>query len=95
MPPRLPRCSAFSLNKSYSSVSGSERETSMSIRIPSALIFMWCGLFRWQPKWLNAEKDLSSSAVDSLAMNSFQTSSCCVFQVRYYKYYISRTRAMA
>ena len=95
MPPRLPRCSAFSLNKSYSSVSGSESETSMSIRILSALIFMWCGLFRWQPKWLNAEKDLSSSAVDSLAMNSFQTSSCCVFQVRYYKYYISRTRAMA
>ena len=83
MPPRLPRCSAFSLNKSYSSVSGFERET--SIRIPSALIFMWCGLFRWQRKWLNAEKDLSSSAVDSFAMNSFQTSSCCVFQVRYYK----------
>ena len=93
MPPRLPRCSAFSLNKSYSSVSGSERET--SIRIPSALIFMWCGLFRWLRKWLNAEKDLSSSAVDSFAMNSFQTSSCYVFQVRYYKYYISRTRAMA
>ena len=31
------------------------------------------------------EKDLSSSPVDGLAMNSFQTSSCCVFQVRYYK----------
>ena len=30
---------------------------------------MWCGLFRWQRKWLNAEKDLSSSAVDSFAMN--------------------------
>ena len=31
------------------------------------------------------KKDLSSGAVDGLAMNSFQTSSCCVFQVRYYK----------
>ena len=67
----------------------------MSIRIPSALIFMLRGLLRWQRKWLNAEKDLSSSAVDSLAMNCFQTSSCCVFQARYYKYYISRTWAMA
>ena len=50
----------------------------MSIRLPSHLIFMW-RLFRWQRKWLNAEK----SAVESLAMNSFQTSSSCVFQVRY------------
>ena len=60
MPPRLPRCSAFSLHKSYS-VSGSESETLMSIRLPSALIFMW-RLFCWQCKWLKVEKDLSSSA---------------------------------
>ena len=49
MPPRLPRCSAFSLHKSYS-LSGSESETPMSIRIPSALIFMW-RLFCWHCKW--------------------------------------------
>ena len=83
MPPRLPRCSAFSSHKSYS-VSGSESETSMFIRIPSALIFMW-RFFLWQRKWLNVKKDLSCGVVDGLAMNSFQTSSCCVFQVRYYK----------
>ena len=84
MPPRLPRCSAFSLNKSYS-VSDSGSETSMSIRIPSALVFTWLH-FRWQRKWLNAaEKELSSSAVDSLAMDSFETSCCCVFQVGYCK----------
>ena len=51
---------------------------------PSALIFTW-RFFLWQRKWLNVKKDLSSSPVDGLAMNSFQTSSCCVFQVRYYK----------
>ena len=33
---------------------------------------MW-RLFRWRRKWLNAKKDPSSSAVDGLAMNSFQT----------------------
>ena len=71
MPPRFPRCSAFSLHKSYS-VSGSESETSMSIRLPAPLIFMWRRLFRWQRKWLKAEKDLFSSAVEILAMNSLQ-----------------------
>ena len=60
MPSRLPRCTAFSLHKSYS-VSGSESETPMSIRIPSALIFMW-RLFCWQCKCFKVEKDLSSSA---------------------------------
>ena len=42
-------------------------------RLPSPLIFMW-RLFRWQHKWLNAGKILSesNSAVESLAMNSFQ-----------------------
>ena len=66
----IARCSAFSLHKSYS-VSGSESETEMSVRLPSPLIFMW-QLFCWQHKWLNAEENLSSSAVESLAMNSFQ-----------------------
>ena len=60
MPSRLPRCTAFSLHKSYS-VSGSESETPMSIRIPSALIFM-SRLFCWQCKCFKVEKDLSSSA---------------------------------
>ena len=83
MPPKLPRCSAFSSHKSYS-VSGSESETSMFNRIPSALIFMW-RFFLWQRNWLNVKKDLSSGPVEGLAMNSFHTSSCCVFQVRYYK----------
>ena len=41
------------------------------------------GLFCQQRKWFNVENDLSSSAVEVLAMNSFQTSSCCVFQARY------------
>ena len=48
-------------------VSGSENKTSMSIRLQSPQIFMW------RHKWLKAKKDLSSSAVDCLAMNSFQT----------------------
>ena len=41
------------------------------------------GLFCQQRKWFNVENDLSSSAVEVLAINSFQTSSCCVFQARY------------
>ena len=53
-------------------VSGSENKASMSIRLQSPQIFMW-RLFRWRRKWLNAKKDPSSSAVDGLAMNSFQT----------------------
>ena len=52
-------------------VSDSENKTSM-IRLQSPQIFMW-RLFRWRRKWLIAKKDLSSSAVDGLAMNSFQT----------------------
>ena len=52
----------YLFRKSYLHVlSGSENKTSM-----------W-RLFLWRRKWLNAKKDLSSSAVDSLAMNSFQT----------------------
>ena len=80
MPPRLPWFGAFSLHKCYS-VSGSEGETWMSIRLPSPRIFI---LFFWRCKWLNAEKDLFSCAVEGLAMNSFQTyASCCVFQICY------------
>ena len=80
MPPRLPWCGAFSLHKCYS-VSGSEGETSMSIRLPSPRIFI---LFFWRCKWLNAEKDLFSCAVEGLAMNSFQAyTSCCIFQICY------------
>ena len=52
-------------------VSGSENKTSTSIRLQSPQSFMW-RLFRWRRKWLNAKKDLSSSAVDGIAMNSFQ-----------------------
>ena len=80
MPPRLPWFGAFSLHKCYS-VSGSESDTWMSIRLPSPRIFI---LFFWRCKWLNAEKDLFSCAVEGLAMNSFQTyASCCVFQICY------------
>ena len=81
-PPRLPWCSALFLHKKLLSIR-LQRDTSMSIRLPSPLTFMW-RLFRWQRKWLNAWKNLSSSAVEGLAMNSFQTyTSCCVFQGRY------------
>ena len=39
----------------------------MSIRLQSSQIFIW------RHKWLNARKARSSSSVDGLAMNSFQT----------------------
>ena len=57
---QVTQCTAFSLHNSYS-VSGFESETPMSIRIPSALIFMW-RLFCWQCKCFKVEKDLSSGA---------------------------------
>ena len=61
----------------------------MSIRLPAPLIFMW-RLFRGQRKWLKAEKDLSSSAVEVVAMNSLQTSSAAAY-FKYVTNYISRT----
>ena len=51
---QVTQCTAFSLHNSYS-VSGSESKTPMSIRIPSALIFMWW-LFCWQCKCFKVEK---------------------------------------